>query len=145
MNRHIRDKGRSIPILCVGNHKVMWRCLTIQSVTRSLSSLFSPVTSKERRCFTTLVSSEFTTNSAQEDWKALIVCPYLTQWLLNGFKPINQTVTRSIAAGSVSKSHNRPSAQQSVHKLISEHLVTHVNAIQNLKFLILTFQYDPAS
>lgn len=64
-----------------------------------------------------LASSVFTTNTAREEWKAFIVSLYLTQWLLNGFKPINQAVARNIAPGSVTNFHKRrdPSAQQSLH------------------------------
>lgn len=95
-------------------------------------------------CFTRLVSaaSSAFTDSFWEEWKALIVSFYLTQWLLNGLRPINLAVTRSIAAGSVTNSHKRqePSAEQS---LPTNWFSDQSNVIQNLRFPILALPHDP--
>lgn len=120
MNARIRDKGRFIWALLSRNHKHV-----CEDASRSNQWLFlcthylARFHQRKWACFTRLVSvasSAFTTNSAREEWKALIVSLHLTQWLLNGLKPINQAVTRSTAAGSVTNSHKRqePSAEQSL-------------------------------
>lgn len=120
MNWQIRDKARFILALPSRNHKHV-----CEDASQSNQCLF-PCThyqacfhQKKWACFTRLVSvasSVFATNSVREEWKALIVSLYLTQWLLNGLKPINLAVTRSITAGSVTNSHKRqePTAEQSL-------------------------------
>lgn len=122
MNGQIRAKGRFIwasPLEATNTDVKMHQSL----INIPLYSLWAFILSKEiSMCYKTccnlvaVASSAFTTNSVWEEWKALIVSPYPTQWLLNGLKPINLAVTRGIAAGSVTNVHKRqePSAEQSL-------------------------------
>lgn len=88
MNGQIRDIEGFIPAPSSWKPQTcQWRCIKAQSMTIPL------VRQRKWACFTRLVSvasSAFTTDSVREKRKALIVSLYLTQWVLNGLKPINQ-------------------------------------------------------
>lgn len=154
MNGQIRAKGRFIwasPLEATNTYVKMHQ----SPINIPLYSLWAFILSKEismcyRTCFNlvAVASSAFTTNSVWEEWKALIVSPYPTQWLLNGLKPINLAVTRSIAAGSVTNVHKRqePSAEQSLPTnwfgMVTKPRRCHLKPI---RFLIVTLPQDTNS